>query len=397
MDQWIGLMKRMACRIRRKWFFCRNRHMHRKLPVRVNLQLFAGGGEKTEKATPKRKQEARKKGQVLHSREITSALLLLIVFLSVKLLGSYMYNEMAAFLRLFTGEQALSFDSDSVNEILRLFSQVLLQLLKIVGPLFGIALVVGVVASYVQVGALFTIEPLRPKFSNLNPINGIKRIFSLRGLAELIKSLLKIIVVGVVAWNSLRGEEINIVKLMDQDLAVAGSYIFTTAIDIAVKICVIMVIIGILDYGFQWWQYEKDLRMSKQEIKEEYREMEGSPEIRQRIRQKQREISMRRMLTEVPKADVVITNPTHLAIAVRYDPKKAPAPVVVAKGQDYLAQRIKEVAKASNVEIVENKPLAQALFKAADIGQQVPPDLYQAVAEILAFVYQLKGKLPAHA
>jgi len=158
-----------------------------------------------------------------------------------------------------------------------------------------------------------------------------------------------------------------------------------------------MVIIGVLDYGYQWWQYEKDLRMTKQEVKEEYKEMEGNPEVKQKIKQKQREISMRRMLSEVPKADVVITNPTHYAVAIRYDPQKAPAPIVVAKGQDYMALRIKDIAKANGVETVENKPLAQALFKAVDIGKQVPPEMYQAVAEILAFVYQLKGKLPAQA
>ncbi len=308
-----------------------------------------------------------------------------------------MYEEFIAFFRLCTDDLANSLDSSSINEILRLLGIVMVQLLKLVGPLFGIAMIVGVVASYAQVGSLFTMETLKPKFSNLNPINGIKRIFSVRGLVELVKALLKITVVGVVAWQSLRDEENNIIKLMDLDLVSSAGYIFSTAIDIAIKICVIMVVIGVLDYGYQWWQYEKDLKMTKQEIKEEYKEMEGNPEIKQKIKQKQREMSMRRMLSEVPKADVVITNPTHFAIAIQYDPKKAPAPIVIAKGQDYLAQRIKDVAKANGVEIVENKPLAQALFKAVELGRQVPPDLYQAVAEILAFVYQLKGKLPAQA
>jgi len=308
-----------------------------------------------------------------------------------------MYGEIAAFFRLCINELAISFDSWSVNEILQLLGMVMLQLLKLVGPLFAVGLVVGVVVNYAQVGSLFTMEPLKPKFSNLSPLKGIKRIFSARGLVELIKSLLKIFVVGIVAWQSLRAEENNIVKLMDLDLMTGAGYIFTTALDIAVKICVIMVIIGVLDFGYQWWQYEKDLKMSKQEVKEEFKEMEGNPEIKQKIRQKQREMSMRRMLSEVPKADVVITNPTHFAIAIRYDPQKAPAPIVVAKGQDYLAQRIKDVAKANGVETVENKLLAQALFKAVEIGKQVPPELYQAVAEILAFVYQLKGKLPAQA
>ena len=292
---------------------------------------------------------------------------------------------------------SLTFDVGSMNELIRLVGLIMVQLLKIVGPIFGIALVVGVTASYAQVGALFTMETLKPQFSKLNPFNGIKRIFSIRGIVELIKALLKIIVVGVVAWQSLRGEERNIVKLMDMDLTAGAVYIFSTAMDIAIKICVMMVIIGILDFGYQWWQYEKDLKMSKQEIKEEYKEMEGNPEIKQKIRQKQREASMRRMLSDVPKADVIITNPTHYAIAIQYDVKKAPAPIVIAKGQDFLAQRIKEVANENRIEIVENKPLAQALYKAADIGQQVPPELYQAVAEILAFVYQLKGKVPANA
>ena len=367
-----------------------------KPPIRPNLQLFAGEGEKTEKATPKRKQDARKKGQVLQSREISSSLVLLIVFLSIKLLGSYMYQEIEAFYRLCVNDLALTFDVLSINEVMRLMGLGLVQLLKIIGPIFAIACVAGLVAGYSQTGFLFTTETLRPKFSKLNPINGIKRIFSVRGLVELFKALLKIIVISVVAWQALKGEMYNIIKLMDQDLTVAAIYIFTTAIDIAIKICVMMFIIAILDYGYQWWQYEKDLKMTKQEVKEEYKEIEGNPQTRQRIRQKQREVSMRRMLSEVPKADVVITNPTHFAVAIQYDADKAPAPIVIAKGQDYMAKRIRKVAKENGIETVENVALAQALYKAVDIGQQVPSDLYQAVAEILAFVYKIKGKLPAH-
>ena len=369
-------------------------------PIRLKLQFFAEegpGGERTEKATPRKKQKAREKGQVLQSREISSAIVLLIVFVSIKILGGYMFDEVKAFFRLCAGELAINIDVESINELMRLFGLVLTQLIKIIGPIFVIVLVVSITASFAQVGALFTLEPLKPKFSKLNPINGIKRIFSLRGLAELVKSLMKIAIIGIVAWQSIRAEENYIVKLMDQDLAVAAVYISSTAIDVAIKICAMMLIIAILDYGYQWWQYEKDLRMTKQEVKEEYREMEGSPEIRQRIRQKQREMSMRRMLSEVPKADVVITNPTHYAVAIQYDAEKAPAPVVIAKGIDFMALRIRDIAKDNGVETVENKPLAQVLYKSVDIGQQVPPELYQAVAEILAFVYQLKGKVPARA
>lgn len=365
-------------------------------PIRVNLQLFADG-QKTEKATPKRRQDAREKGQVLHSREISSALVLLFVFLTLKALGGYVYNQIAALFRLCMNSLALNFDAGSVNELLGLMGLVLLQLLKIVGPLFAVAFVIGVGASYAQVGSLFTIEPLKPKFDRLNPINGVKRIFSLRGLTELIKAILKIIAISIVAWKSIEAESNNIAKLMDLELLPVTGYITSTAMNIAVKICMCLVAIAVLDFGYQWWQYEKDLRMTKQEVKEEYKETEGNPETRQRIRSKMREISTRRMLSEVPKADVVITNPTHYAVAIVYDSSKAPAPVVVAKGQDYLAQRIKEVAKENGVELVENKAVAQALYKSVEIGQQVPPELYQAVAEILAFVYRLKGKVPSEA
>jgi flagellar biosynthetic protein FlhB len=366
-------------------------------PIRVNLQFFASEGEKTEKATPKRRRDAREKGQVLQSREVSSALVLLLIFLTLKILTQYIYTQMAAFFNLCIGELALDFDFASKNEQLRLMGLVLVQLLKLVGPMFAVALLVGVIVNYAQVGWLFILEPLKPKFSKINPLNGIKRIFSLRGIVELIKSILKISIVGIVAWNSIKAEAHNIIMLMDLDLLSVAEYITTTTLNIAIKICFAMLSIGVLDFGYQWWQYEKDLKMTKQEIKEEYKETEGNPEIKQRIRSKQREISGRRMLSEVPKADVIITNPTHFAVAISYDSSKAPAPVVIAKGQDYLAKRIKEVAKENNVEVVENKPLAQTLYRTVDIGQEVPPELYQAVAEILAFVYRIKNKSTAQA
>ena len=305
-------------------------------PIRVNLQFFASEGEKTEKATPKRRRDAREKGQVLQSREVSSALVLLLIFLTLKILTQYIYTQMAAFFNLCIGELALDFDFASKNEQLRLMGLVLVQLLKLVGPMFAVALLVGVIVNYAQVGWLFILEPLKPKFSKINPLNGIKRIFSLRGIVELIKSILKISIVGIVAWNSIKAEAHNIIMLMDLDLLSVAEYITTTTLNIAIKICFAMLSIGVLDFGYQWWQYEKDLKMTKQEIKEEYKETEGNPEIKQRIRSKQREISGRRMLSEVPKADVIITNPTHFAVAISYDSSKAPAPVVIAKGRTIL-------------------------------------------------------------
>jgi len=372
------------------------RNDRQQYPIRVNLQLFADS-QKTEKATPKRRQDAREKGQVLFSREISSALVLLFVFLTIKALGEHIYNQIAALFRLCMNSLALNFDAGSVNENISLLGLIMMQLLKIVGPLLAVAFVIGFGACYAQVGSLFTIEPLKPKLNRINPLNGIKRIFSLRGLTELIKSVLKIIVIGIVAWKSIEAEGNNIAKLMDLDILSITGYLVSTAMNVAIKICMCLVAIAVLDFGYQWWQYERDLRMTKQEVKEEYKETEGNPETKQRIRSKMREMSTRRMLSEVPKADVVITNPTHYAVAIVYDSNKAPAPVVIAKGQDYIAQRIKDVAKENGVEIVENKAVAQALYKNVEIGQQVPPELYQAVAEILAFVYKLKGKVPAEA
>ncbi|UZQ86923.1 flagellar biosynthesis protein FlhB [Thermoclostridium stercorarium] len=327
---------------------------------------------------------------------MSSALVLLFVFLTIKALKEFIYNQTSALFRA-SMNLAINFNAGSINEIMGLLGLTMLQLLKIVGPFFAVSLVAGVGSSYAQVGSLFTTEPLKPKLSRINPINGVKRIFSLRGLIELLKAILKIIIIGVVAWKSIQAETNNIARLMNLDLLQAAGYIVSTSINVAIKICLCMVAIAVLDFLYQWWQYERDLRMTKQEVKEEYKETEGNPETKQRIRSKMREISTRRMLSEVPKADVVITNPTHYAVAILYDADKAPAPVVIAKGQDYIAMRIKEVAKEHGVEIVENREVAQALYKNVEIGQQIPPELYQAVAEILAFVYRLKGKAPAQA
>jgi flagellar biosynthesis protein FlhB len=204
--------------------------------------------------------------------------------------------------------------------------------------------------------------------------------------------MIKVLVVCYILYSYLKGETSNILNMMDMDVMGVAVYIGAISINVAVRICIALIILGVLDYVFQWWQYEKNLRMSKDEIKEEYKQTEGNPEIKSKIRQKQKQISMRRMMSEVPKADVIITNPTHFAVAVKYDIKVSDAPYVLAKGQDFIALRIKEIAKENSVQIVENKPLARTLFQTVDIGQTIPADLYQAVAEILAFVYSLRGK-----
>lgn len=364
----------------------------KKVVIKVNLQLFAGGGEKTEKATPKKRSDARNKGQVFHSREIASALILVFVFFGIKIFGSYIYSQIADFTKRLLVEYPQIDDLFTFNMLTKLFIETLTVIFKATAPIFAIAVISGLLAGYAQVGFLFTLDTLGFKFSRLNPLNGLKRMFSLQAIMELIKSVMKICIIGFVAYSYLSGETSNVLNLMNMDPVNIGAYIGTTAVNVAIRICIALILIGILDFAYQWWEYEKNMKMSKQEVKEEYKQTEGNPEIKSKIKQKQRQISMRRMMQEVPKADVVITNPTHFAIAIKYDALVAAAPIVIAKGQDFIALRIKETAKENKVEIVENKPLARTLYENVAIGGAIPAELYQAVAEVLAFVYSLKQK-----
>jgi flagellar biosynthetic protein FlhB len=207
----------------------------------------------------------------------------------------------------------------------------------------------------------------------------------------LIKSIIKIIIVSFVAYSYLSSQVTEVLNLMDEDLLDISVFIGTAAFSVAIRICIALIILGALDYIYQRYDYEKSLRMTKQEIKDEYKQIEGNPEIKSKIKQKQRQISMRRMMQDVSKADVVITNPTHFAVALKYDAEKGSAPIVTAKGQDYIALRIKQIARENKVEIVENKQLARTIYSTVDIGEAIPAELYQAVAEILAFVYSLKN------
>lgn len=362
-----------------------------KTPIIVNLQFFAEG-DKTEKATPKKRQDARKKGQVLQSREITTVFVLIFVFIGLKIFGGLIYDEIRNFFIRLVEEYPNIDDLFSINILSRLFADTALVLIKTIGPILAIALVSGLVTSYAQVGFLFTTETLGFKFDRINPLKGLKRIFSTRAIVELVKSIFKISVIGYTAYVYLKGEAHNILNLMAMDVIEIAAYIGSTSINIALRICFVLLFLAAADYWYQWWEFEKNLKMSKQEIKEEYKQAEGNPEIKSKIKQKQRQMSMRRMMQEVPKADVVITNPTHFAVAVKYNQQVEEAPVVLAKGQDFIAQRIKEIAKENGVEIVENKPLARTLYDTVDVGEAIPPELYQAVAEVLAFVYSLKKR-----
>lgn len=359
---------------------------------RINLQLFAqgtGGGDKTEKATPKKRQDSRKKGQVFQSREISSAMVLLFVFIALRIFGGNIYTQLVEFAKKVLTEYPEIDDLYMPDIIIRVFIDGSIAFLKAVGPILAIALLTGLIIGYVQVGYIFTLETIKPKFDRINPFSGFKRMFSMRSIIELAKAVLKISIIGYVAYGYINSEASAIMSLMDLELIRIASYIGITSLNLAIRICVVLIILAVFDFIYQWWDYEKNLKMSKQEVKEEYKQTEGNPEIKSKIKQKQRQMSMQRMMQEVPKADVIITNPTHFACALKYDAAVSAAPTLIAKGQDYVAMRIKEVAKESNVEIVENKPLAKSLYDTVEIGQAIPSELYQAVAEVLAFVYSL--------
>jgi flagellar biosynthetic protein FlhB len=360
--------------------------------LRVNIQMFAGDSDsKTEKATPKKRRDVREKGQIIKSRELSGAIVLMATFAALKITGGYIFNNISSFTVELISEYPKEKDFFTTASIQKLFIETIIFMLKVLAPLFGSALFAGLLINYGQVGFLFTTEPLLFKLSRINPINGVKKILSSSGMVELLKSLIKILTIGYLAYSFMRKEANNILALMSANVTEIAGYISKMIINAAFRIWLVLVILGVLDYLYQWWEYEKNLRMSKEEIKEEHKQVEGNPVIKSRIRQKQRQLSMRRMLHSVPKADVIITNPTHYAIAIKYDPELSEAPIVSAKGQGYLALRIKKIAEEHGVEIVENKPLAKTLYQSVEINQSIPPELYQAVAEILAFVYSLRN------
>lgn len=366
----------------------------------LNLQFFADdgqGGEKTEEPTAKKLEDARKEGQVAKSKEIANGLGLLALFLVLKFWTGNMAND---FLNLFEmiynrmpDITRLISSTVPQQDMRNLFQYAVLVTLKTLAPILIIGFIVAFVSDYIQVKWKVTTKPLKPKFSKMNPINGFKKIFSVNSLVELIKSIAKIILIGWVSYSYLKDKEEYIYILYDMEIIPSVIFIGETVIDLGIRISIIYMIIALADFAYQKYKFHKDMKMTKQEVKEEYKNQEGNPEIKGKIRQKMREVSQRRMMQALPDADVVITNPTHYAVAVKYDPDTAKAPIVVAKGEDYLAQKIKEVAREHEIEIVENKPLARMLYANVDVGSEIPPELYQAVAEVLAFVYHAKGKI----
>ena len=274
---------------------------------------------------------------------------------------------------------------------MQMFIGMIILLAKTSIPLMVFIMIIGLAMNLAQVGLNFSTETISFDPNKLNPINGAKRMFSKRSLVELIKSLLKIIIIGYFIITYLKDEVFQIPKLIYMDIFAGLNKMSDTIFFLAFKIIGVFIVMAVLDFAYQKWQNLQDLKMSKQEVKEEFKQQEGDPKIKGKIRQKQRQMAMARMMQEVPQADVIVTNPTHFAVALKYQSGMS-APIVIAKGQDLVAQKIKEIARESKVPIVENKPLARALFAAVEIGAAIPQELYKAVAEVLAYVYRLKKK-----
>lgn len=368
--------------------------------LKYNLQFFAKdgpGGEKTEQPTAKKLEDARKEGQVAKSKEIANAFGLLALFLIMKIYVGNMgtgliecfagvYNQIPDAIKMYNGQIP-------VAAITSLIVSMMLKMMLIIAPILLVGVLVAIVCDVAQVKWKPTTKPLQPKFSKLNPVKGFGRIFSRNSLVELLKSIAKIAVVGYVAYSYLKDKIGGIFILYNIGLNEAIVRIGEIVTDLGIRIAAVYMVIAFIDFAYQKWKFKDDMMMTKQEVKDEYKNQEGDPQVKSKQKQRMMEASRRRMMQQLPEADVVITNPTHYAVAIKYDPDRYDAPYVIAKGEDYLAQRIKEIAKENDVEIVENKPLARMLYANVDIGGLVPPELYQAVAEVLAFVYHLKGKV----
>ncbi|EKU70673.1 flagellar biosynthetic protein FlhB [Selenomonas sp. F0473] len=354
-------------------------------PFVFDLQRFAGG-EKTEEPTAKKRADARKKGQVGRSQELNTAFVLLVGFFSLKLLWDSIYLSIATYTTYVFGNLNQTVDTENIT---RIFIGIMTLLAQTALPIMLFIMLIGLAINFFQVGLTFNTESIEFKLDKLNPINGFGRIFSKRSLVELVKSFFKILVIGFFLYRFIHEQILAMPQFMFFDLTTSLALVADLIFKMAFIVIGVIMIMAICDYGYQNWQTTQDLKMTKQEVKDEMKQTEGDPQIKGKIRQKQRQMAMARMMKEVPKADVIITNPTHYAVALSYE-KGMTAPTVVAKGQDLVAQRIKDLGREARVPIVENKPLARTLYAAVQVGDAVPQELYQAVAEVLAYVYRLK-------
>ena len=353
-----------------------------------------GGGEKTEKATPKRRRDERKKGNVLMSRDVVAVATLFASYAALRFGLPMIADAMTGLMRYCIGLTG-SVPTGGASAIgTELSEQSVMALARSVAlPLIATVLA-AVIATFAQTKLLVSFEALKPKFSRLSPMQGIKRLFSLKSMVEALKGVIKITILIILIYRFVSGSMLEFAQYLSSDLGVAIVSMMELGLQLILQVGAAFLVLSFFDYLYQWWEFERQLKMTKQEIKEEYKQTEGDPQIKGKIREAQRRMSQTRMMQAVPGADVVIRNPTHFAVALRYDPTVCPAPLVVAKGMNKVAERIKFIAREHHVPIRENRPLAQSLYKLVEVGQPIPEDLYKAVAAILAQIWKMQGKMP---
>ncbi len=349
-------------------------------------------GDKTEKATPKKRRDERKKGNVMMSKDVVAVATLLGSLAMLRIMGDTVVEQAK---NLFASSFSLIAESGAATagqSLRELFTRCILVFVTVAGPFLAVTALLAVAATFAQTRMLVTGESLKPKFNRISPLQGFKRLFSMRSVVETLKSLLKIVVLLYLIFSYFGDTAVGFSRFFDMELGQACSILFNDILALVLRVAVAFVVLAGADFFYQWWDYERQMRMSKQEIKEEYKQTEGDPQVKGKIKEIQRRRAQQRMMQQVPGADVVIRNPTHVAVALRYKPEKDDAPVVVAKGLDELALRIVAVAEENRVAIVENVPLARSLFAGTDLDREIPPEFYGPVAEILVYVLKLDQK-----
>ncbi|NLK62801.1 MAG: flagellar biosynthesis protein FlhB [Fusobacteria bacterium] len=352
------------------------------LNYKINLQIFSAD-EKTEEATSKKKEEARKKGQVAKSNDLPQVATLIVGIITIKILFSFYYNVLYSNISATLKDSII--DELTFEMLSSIFTKYGIVFLTIAGPVLMAVLIMGLLSNYIQVGFLFSIESIKPNFGKLNPISGIKNMFSMKKLVELLKTLAKLTAIGLYSYKTVKKSFDKVLNIPFVDLMESYIFIFQLCYDMILKIAIVLFVIAVADFFYQKWEHNKSLRMSKQEIKDEFKQSEGDPMIKGKMRQMQRAMLQKKMIQDVPKATVILTNPTHISVALKYE-RGMGAPVLLAKGADTIAFRIRDIAKENNIPIHENKPLARALYQNVEIGEEIPEEFYQAVAEILMIV-----------
>jgi flagellar biosynthetic protein FlhB len=353
---------------------------------------LAGSDSKTEKASPKRRKDERKKGNVLMSKDVIAIVSIIGMFFSLKIIFPFIINTLKQVINTFFDMAAVETEMTEslLNDITK---ELIFAFIKMAFPLLIASGVLAIVATVAQTKPMFVVDSLKPKFNRLNPIEGFKRLFSFKSAFDVIKGTVKITILLVILYKFVSNSILNFARMLDMDLYSSIVILLDLIMGLVFKVSLAFLVISIFDFGFQWWEYERQIKMSKHEMKEEYKQMEGDPQIKGKIKNLQRKMAMARMMQAIPDADVVIKNPTHFAVALKYDGEKNAAPVLVAKGQDYLALRIIKMAEENDVVVVENKPLARAIYSTTDLNREIPKEFYGTIAEVLVYVYKLKHKV----